>query len=91
MRGKKQDYIQDIPIFGSTRLRVVYYYIPLLFPFFSPPSVFHICRIWCHAYTSFMSFLSVLIFQAAVDADDIPMVELNVAEYSTTPTVRIVI
>lgn len=38
-----------------------------------------------------MSFLSVFIFQAVVDADDIPMVELNVAEYSATPTVRIVI
>lgn len=40
---------------------------------------------------SFMSFLSVFIFQTAVDADDISMVEFNVTEYNATPTVRIII
>lgn len=40
---------------------------------------------------SFMSFLSTFIFQTAVDSDDISMVELNVTEYTATPTVRIII
>lgn len=31
------------------------------------------------------------IFQTAVDADDISMVELNVTQYTATPTVRIII
>lgn len=39
----------------------------------------------------FMSFLSVFIFQTAVDADDILMVELNGTEYMATPTVRTII
>ena len=38
---------------------------------------------------SFLSFLSVFIYQTAVDADDISMVELNVTECTATPTVRI--
>lgn len=38
-----------------------------------------------------MSFLSVFIFQTPVDADDISMVELNVTEYTATPTVRIIL
>lgn len=39
----------------------------------------------------FTSVLSVFIFQTAVDADDILMVELNVTEYMATPTVRTII
>lgn len=40
---------------------------------------------------SLTSFLSVFIFQTAVDADDMSMVELNVTEYTATPTVRIIL
>lgn len=39
----------------------------------------------------FISVLSVFIFQAAVDADDILMVELNITECMATPTVRTII
>lgn len=36
------------------------------------------------------SFLSVFIFQTAVDVDDMSMVELNATEYTATATVRII-
>lgn len=39
----------------------------------------------------FMSVLSVFIFQTAVDADDILMVELNITECMAAPTVRTII
>ena len=38
-----------------------------------------------------MSFLSTLIFQTVVDADEIPMVEINDTEHSATSTVSIIL
>lgn len=38
-----------------------------------------------------MSFLSTFIFQTVVDADEIPMVEINDTEHSATSTVSIIL